>query len=267
MPWIDLLDQKLDAALTALSGLTGSLGTIWLPGLLESVKDLQHRCKAIRRAVAAVPSLELREEPMEPGVASLVTIPISNEEDERALQINAFRIAILDLNEICDELTYNFWIALLSRKHDVGDSSLAGPLLAETIIRSAVLKRSGNALVPGGHGHLATLRNAFVHKPFKDYATKIVPQGSPRAGQKLIFEFALPDDEGSVYSRSVFGPLSRLGERDGGGDEDFSSSLKRDLSSALRSSGRMATDVTDAFVTKISGFGAVAKRVHLGSLT
>ena len=254
MTWIDQLDVQLRAAKTALNGLNSNGGVSWVPDLLASLADLQDRSRAIRHADSCVPKPDARMDAVDSGLESLITLPIPDEFKERSQQLNAFRIAILDLNEICDELTHNYWISLFSLKHVDADLSIAGSFLSRTQIRRA-MKKSCEALIPGGHGNLDTLRNSFVHLPFQVYATRLVPQSRPRAGRPLVFEFVLPDDNGSDYARRIFQPLSQLGERTDSGQDDFSSAVRRDLSAALCSSGRMAVDVAAAFVSKITAFG------------
>lgn len=250
LPWIDRLRANIDASCTELRGLTGGSTTAWLPTIAEALEDLRDREACIRRALAHVPQPGARGEALDEGFATLVDLPVADEIEERLLQINSFRITVIDLGEICDSLAHCLWLALFMRGHNETDTGMAIRVLGQANVQK-VFKKTGDALVAGGHGQLTPLRNTLAHYPVRTYASQIVSQGNPRPGQRWIFEFGLPDGNESEYYRRLFGPLSKLGERPGGNDDDFSSATRRDLWAAISSCGRMAVDASDAFVNRI----------------
>lgn len=255
MTWLNILDGTLASVADDLPRLGDVTEVSWLATLYETIVDARDRVSAIREVTQNLSDPDAPASPLaDPSMASLIgppSIPHRNEiEKSKLRQLNSIRLAILDLGQICDELTLVFWTSLLTRKHTGGDLQLAERLIANRRIRPA-LSESCEVILPEGHQLLITLRNALVHRPIRTYASHVnLRGGSPQAGRPMVFEFGVPSNRSS-YRDQIFHPLQQLGERGVSGANDFATADRRDLKSALWSAGRMTADLSAAFKTKI----------------
>lgn len=255
MTWLNALDGTLAGVADDLPRLGNVAEISWLGTLYETITDARERVSAIREAAQNLSDPDAAPGPSaDPGMASLIgppSIPNRNDiEQSKQRQLNSLRLAVLDLSQICDELTLVFWTSLLTRKHSGQDLQLTERLIANRRIRPA-LSESCEFIIPGGHQLLINLRNALAHRPIRTYASQVsLRGGSPQPGRPLVFEFGAPSGKSS-YADLVFQPLQQLGERGASDENDFAPADRRDLRSALWSAGRMTADLSAAFKTKI----------------
>ncbi len=243
--WICRLELALKEALQLLARTTGENTLTWIDLPLARLKDALERLNSLKASAAELRGRTGRASPQDERVRQF----------ERYAQLNALRIAIIDLNEICEDLTQSYWVCALGLQSRDGAPSVVDRVMSSANLKKG-LRGSCGALLDEGHSHVNNLRNALVHFSYTEYATQVIDE-EPTAPIKAVFKFAqATQNPKNAYYNDVFSPFCQLGERNGSGDDDFSRSNRNGLNACLFSAGRLTADMAEAFHQRLPELGA-----------
>ncbi|MBI4368747.1 MAG: hypothetical protein HY547_00805 [Elusimicrobia bacterium] len=250
--WIKQLENLIDQTYQLLEGINASHPNVWISQPLELLQDAKARIDSIRASASQLNGLDSRRR----DGASLQRDSSEIQRPrklERNIQINALRIAIIDLNEICENLSQAYWVSLLGLT-SIDEKSLFLDRFSKSRSIKNALRAASSSLVDGGTTHLDKLRDALAHS-FMRYSSRIIPEGNtiPEPA-KFHFESAGQNPK-NWYHDEIFDPLCQMGERkngnSGNNDLDFSRVQHHGLNAAFFSAGRVAVDCADALHKKI----------------
>ncbi|MFC1521893.1 hypothetical protein ACFL6Y_05745 [Elusimicrobiota bacterium] len=251
--WTEDLVSVIKSSATALTKVAEEEDSDWPVPIITSLGGLEHRAQAVAAAESEIPNPRIHLAAMPVRAVHKLLAPPPGPRDieaEKFRQLNALRIAIIDLNEICRGLTYNFFASFMS----AGSSGDQRELLNTVILDEQIKKKMQTlhvALLSDGPGFLGNFRNGLTH--YDVYAPHVVPQGVKPADEPQIYEFELTSESDTTgYFTKIFEPVTRLGQRKGAAGEGFDKISRRDLAASLCSAGRVAVDLAHAFHSKIS---------------
>lgn len=243
-PWIDRLERALKETQSLLARTASESNSSWIDLPMARLKDAGARLNSIRASAAELRGRDGRATPQDDRVRVL----------ERHAQLNALRIAIIDLNEICEDLTQSYWVCALGFQTRDGVPSIVDRVISSTSLKKS-LRGSCGALLNEGHSHLNKLRNAFSHFPFTEYETRIIDE-QPTAPIKAVFKLAqAAQNPKTPYYDDIFNPFCQLGERNGSGDQDFSRSNRNGLNACLFSAGRLTAEMAETLQQRLIELG------------
>jgi len=255
--WIKKLETSLVGASQMLKRVDIS---IWVSLALERITDARARINSIKASASQLHKSVNR------NLAKQGMSPLDGlSEHTRYIQLNALRIAIIDLNEICEDLTNSYWVCVLSlNASEEIDTSKILTIISDR--RDMSLRRKIRGSCGQGHEQLNKLRNAFSHYPFSDYASKVLNDGTGASVSPTSFRFEpMPQDPKNRYYTQIFDPLCQLGERGDLSEFDFTRIQRNSLNASLFSAGRVAADMAETFhqnLTKLIGVEQGENNVH-----
>lgn len=262
--WIDPLERAVNDGLQLLQAAASQKSSAWIDLPLARLKDAGERINSLK---ASATSLRGRgDRAAQDGGGP----PGTQRDDqirkfERYQQLNALRIAIIDLNEICEDLTQSYWVCALGFASSDGVQSVVDQVMGNASLRKG-LRGSCGALLSEGHSHLNRLRNALSHFAFTEYEARVIddePTALIKASFKLTQVAQIPK---TPYYDDIFNPFCQLGERHGSGDDDFSRSNRNGLNAALFSAGRLTADMAASLHDRLKDLTRPASVVVTASI-
>lgn len=248
--WIERLEQTIKMTLQLLQEAVTENSSTWIDLPLTRLKDVCERVNSLKASASVLRGRAARRMPGTEGPPGTLRDDRLRE-FERYSQFNALRIAIIDLNEICEDLTQSYWVCAIGLQRRDGFPSIIDQVMSNSQLKKR-LRDSCGALLNEGHSHLNKLRNALSHFPFTEYEARVIDE-EPTAPIKTRFRLAqAAQNSNNRYYDEIFNPFCQLGERSGSAEHDFSRCNRNGLNACLFSAGRLVADRVEAFHQRLS---------------